>query len=57
MKNTWIEQLLPIIWEYKDGDNEPLDGDEVDRLTEIIRAKINLQEGNITEEEYNEILG
>lgn len=57
MKNNWIEQLLPIIEEYKDGFDEPLDGDEVDRLCEIIKAKINLQEGNITEEEYNEILG
>lgn len=56
MKTTWTEQLLPIIEEYKDGDNEPLDGDDVDRLCEIIKAKINLQEGNITEEEYNEIL-
>lgn len=54
---SWIKQLLPIIEEYKDGNNEPLDGDEVDDLVEIIRAKINLQEGNITEEEYNKILG
>lgn len=53
---SWIKQLLPIIEEYKDGNNEPLDGDEVDDLIEIIRAKINLQEGNMTEEEYNEIL-
>jgi len=54
---NWIKQLLPIIEEYKDSNNEPLDGDEVDDLVEIIRAKINLQGGNITEEEYNEILG
>jgi hypothetical protein len=54
---SWIEQLLPIIEEYKDGNDEPLDGDEVDNLVKIIKAKINLQEGNITEEEYNEILG
>jgi hypothetical protein len=56
MKN-WIEQLIPIINEYKDGDNEPLDGDEVDRLCFIIKLKINLHEGNITEEEYNKKLG
>ena len=56
MKNTWIEQLLPIIEEYKDGDNETLDGDDVDRLVDILRVIINLHEGNITEEEYNEIL-
>ena len=56
MKN-WIEQLLPIIEEYKSGSDEPLDGDDVDDLLKIIKAKINLQEGNITEQEYNELLG
>jgi len=54
---NWIDQLLPIIEEYKDGDNEALDGDSVDALCEIIKAKINLQEGNITQEEYDTILG
>lgn len=53
---SWIEQLLPIIKEYKDGSNEPLDGDDVDELCKIIKAKINLNEGNITEVEYNDIL-
>ena len=46
-----------LIEEYKDGNNEPLDGDEVDNLVKIIKTIINLHEGNITEEEYNEILG
>jgi len=55
--DSWIKQLLPIINEYKDGSDEPLDGDGVDDLIKIIKAKINLQEGNITEHEYNEILG
>jgi len=50
----WITQLTPIILEY--GENEPLDGDDVDRLIEILRAKINFHQGNITEEEYNSIL-
>lgn len=53
--NTWIEQLLPIIVEYRDGD-EPLNGDSVDRLCHIIKAKINLHEGNLTEAEYENIL-
>lgn len=54
---SWIEQLMPIINEYKDGSqDEPLDGGEVEDLCIIIQAKINLHEGNITEEEYNEIL-
>jgi hypothetical protein len=51
----WINQLLPIIEEYRDG-GEPLNGDEVDGLCSIIKAKINLQEGNITEAEYDRIL-
>jgi len=54
---TWIEQLQPIIDEFKDGSDEPLDGDDVDNLVEIIRAKINLNEGNLTQEEYDKILG
>lgn len=53
---NWIDQLLPIIDEYKDGSDEPLDGDSVSKLSKIIEAKINLQEGNITEEEYDQQL-
>ena len=54
---NWIEMLQPIIDEYKDGNlDEALDGDEVDDLCGIIHAKINLQEGNITNAEYERIL-
>ena len=53
---NWIKQLEPIIKEWKGGDEEPLDGDSVERLSEIIEAMINLSEGNITEEEYINIL-
>jgi hypothetical protein len=53
---NWIEQLVPIIEEYKDGVFESLDINDVNSLVKIIKAKINLHEGNITEEEYNEIL-
>jgi len=49
------EQLQSIISEYKDGSAEPLDGDEVDVLTEHLRNKMNLNEGNITQEEYLEL--
>ena len=53
----WLNMsILEIIEEYKEGDNTPLDGDEVYRLTQIIKAKINLQEGNILEEEYEQEL-
>ena len=55
MKN-WTEQLVPIIIEYRDRD-EPLDGDDVDRLCNILKIMINLHEGNITEEEYEKQLG
>ena len=51
------EALYEILDEYTNENwkNEPLDGDEVDRLTEILRAKLNLINGNITQEEYNKL--
>ena len=52
----WMKHLQPIIDEYKTGNDEPLDGDEVDSLLKIIKAMINFNEGNITEKEYNKIL-
>ena len=56
MKN-WIDQLMPIRNEFMDGcTDEPMDGDDVDELCKIIKAKLNLQEGNIDEKRYNEIL-
>ena len=56
MKNNWTNLTLEeIILEYRDGE-EPLDGDEVDNLLKILKAKINFHEGNITEQEYNKLL-
>lgn len=52
--NNWMTQLQPILDEFKDGDDTPLDGDEVDDLCRIIKAKINLNEGNITASEYTD---
>ena len=53
----WIEILQPIIDDYKEGiEDEPLDSDGVNDLCRIIKAKINLQEGNLTEREYESIL-
>ena len=51
------EALYEILDEYtnKNWENETLDGDEVDRLTEFLRAKLNLINGNITQEEYNKL--
>lgn len=58
-KQGWYAlTLAEIIIEYRDDyEEEPLQDDEVDDLVEILRAKINLHEGNITQEEYDEILG
>ena len=33
---------------------DPLDDDDVDGLVDILRVKINLHQGNITDEEYQE---
>lgn len=51
----WMKLTLEeIINEYKDGSSdEPLDSDEVEHLVEIIKAKIDLNEGNLTEYEYS----
>lgn len=51
------EVLYNILDEYTNENwgNEPLDGDEVDRLTEFLRAKLNLINGNITQEEYDKL--
>jgi len=50
MKN-WITQLLPIIEEFKDGDNTALDSEEVEKLSLIIRLKIDVHQGNISDKE------
>jgi hypothetical protein len=49
---AWEDELNKIIDDYKDGDKSPLDGDETEHLSKIILAKLDLIEGNITEEEY-----
>lgn len=51
----FIQPISKIIASYKDGSDEPLDGDEVDMLTEHVRNRINLHEGNITDSEYEEL--
>ena len=52
MELEFGDRLGEIIKKYKEGSDEALDGDEVDRLTEHLRNQINLIEGNVTEEEY-----
>lgn len=55
--NDWIHNLTPIIDDYKDGQVEQLDEEDVDNLVKILKAKINLREGNISMAIYDEILG
>jgi len=53
---SWIEQLRPIIKEFKEGNNAPLRPEEVEKLSLIIRFKIDLEEGNINEEGMEDTL-
>ena len=46
-KKSWIEILRPIIKDFKEGRNEALSPQEVERLSSIIRFKIDLEEGNL----------
>ena len=46
-KKSWIELLRPIIKDFKKGSNEALSPQEVERLSLIIRFKIDLEEGNL----------
>lgn len=50
------DEIVKLVEEFKDGNEEPLDGDAVDKLVHIIWCKINLLEGNITEDEYKRLL-
>ena len=51
MLKHWITQLLPIIEEFKDGDDTSLDSEEVEKLSLIIRLKIDVHQGNISDKE------
>ena len=54
--NSWITQLAPIIEEFAGGkkalNEESLDGDQIESLCNIIKLKIRLNQGNITQREY-----
>lgn len=54
--NNWIEQLYPIIEEFAGGrqalKEDSLDGDEIESLCNIIKLKIRLYQGNITQDKY-----
>ena len=50
-------ELISILDTYTDKEwrNEPLDADEVDLLVEHLKIQLNLLNGNITNEEYNNL--
>ena len=54
MELEFEKELIEIldIYTNKDWRNEPLDSDEVDRLVEHLKNQLDLINGNITEEEY-----
>lgn len=47
--DTELEKILKI---YNEEDDEPLDGDGVEKLVKHIRNKLNLIQGNITQAEF-----
>ena len=53
---SWIEILRPIIRDFKEGSNETLSPQEVERLSLIIRMKIDLEEGNITKKDLEDAI-
>ena len=50
MSDKFYKAVSDLMKCYKVGD-EPLDGDEVDTLVDMLKNEINLMEGNITPEE------
>jgi hypothetical protein len=50
------EIIYKLIEEYKQGNNEPLDSDEVETLINLLRLEVDLNEGNITQQEYNNLI-
>ncbi len=51
LDKSWIEQLKPIIKDFKNGNNDSLTPQEVERLSLLIRLKIDIEEGNISNED------
>lgn len=53
---NWMEHLRPIIKDYKDGSFKSLTPQEVEKLTLIIRLKIDLEEGNISKKDLEMVI-
>lgn len=48
------EKIYEIIQIYKNEIDEPLDGDETEKLSKIILNEIDYIEGNVTDKEYKD---
>jgi hypothetical protein len=47
--NIFQKTLSEIIIHYRGDIDEPLDGDAVEELVNVLRHEINIHEGNVTE--------
>jgi len=54
MDKRWIEGISLLLNSWKAGVDDPLDGDAVDDMLEVLKVDINLFEGNITQKEADE---
>ena len=51
---AWIEELADRITEETARDNDPLDGDETELIGRLLWLELDLRQGNLTENEYEE---
>lgn len=52
--NSELESIVSI---FNEGcEDEPMDGDDVEKLVNILKNKINLKQGNITQEEFEKLM-
>ena len=48
---SWIDCLRPIIKDFKNGSAKSLTPQEVEKLSMLIRLKIDIEEGNISDKD------
>jgi hypothetical protein len=51
---AWIEELADRITEQTARDNDPLDGDETELIGRLLWLELDLRQGNLSENEYEE---
>jgi len=53
----WIEDLAHrISRDISNSGDDPLDGDETERIGRLLTLELDLRQGNLTDEEYKEVL-